>query len=85
MQCKNCTKNFIIADEDRKFYAKLGVPNPTYCSDCRTQRRMAYRNERNLYPRQCEACQKNILSMYSSDKPFPVYCRDCWRSDKWDA
>jgi len=22
--------------------------------------------------------------MYSSDKPYPVYCPDCWFSDKWD-
>lgn len=23
--------------------------------------------------------------MYSPDKPFPIYCPDCWWSDKWDA
>ena len=23
--------------------------------------------------------------MYSPDKPFPVYCKDCWWSDKWNA
>jgi len=23
--------------------------------------------------------------MYSEDKPFPIYCPDCWWSDKWDA
>lgn len=23
--------------------------------------------------------------MYSKDKPFPVYCPDCWWGDKWDA
>lgn len=23
--------------------------------------------------------------MYSEDKPFPIYCPDCWWSDKWDG
>jgi len=30
-------------------------------------------------------CKKEILSMYSTDKPFPVYCPDCWWGDKWQA
>lgn len=23
--------------------------------------------------------------MYSSDKPYPIYCRDCWWGDEWNA
>ncbi len=29
-------------------------------------------------------CQNTIISIYSSDKPFPVYCKDCFLSDKFD-
>tara|TARA_Y100000310_G_scaffold278998_1_gene297864 strand:- start:2307 stop:3878 length:1572 start_codon:yes stop_codon:yes gene_type:complete len=25
-----------------------------------------------------------MLAMYGPEKPFPVYCKDCWWSDKWD-
>lgn len=28
---------------------------------------------------------KQIVSVYSTDKPLTVYCADCWYSDKWDA
>jgi hypothetical protein len=46
---------------------------------------MAWRNERHLYHRQCDACQKNILSVYPAGTPFPVYERSCWWADQWDA
>lgn len=83
--CKNCTKDFTISPQDSKYYKKLNVPEPTFCPMCRQQRRFAIRNERNLYKRTCDLCKKNIVSMYSTDKPFPVYCPDCWWSDKWEG
>jgi hypothetical protein len=30
-------------------------------------------------------CQKYIIAMFPSGTPFPVYCQECWFSDKWDA
>ena len=60
--CKNCNSNFEITDEDLKFYEKVSpefngkkclIPAPTLCSDCRQQRRLSFRNERNLYKREC--------------------------------
>ncbi len=26
-----------------------------------------------------------MIAIYDQDAPFPVYCRDCWLSDKWDV
>ncbi len=83
--CQNCKAPFIIDAEDFSFYEKMKVPAPTFCPDCRRQRRLLWRNERSLYQRQCELCGKNIISMYSPDKPYSVYCTECWWSDKWDA
>ena len=83
--CQNCKKDFIIEPDDLDFYQKIKVPLPTFCSECRLQRRLMVRNERNMYHRECGLCKKSIISMYSADKPFPVYCSPCWWSDKWDA
>lgn len=83
--CKNCNQNFTVYPEDSKFYGNLSLPEPTHCPDCRAQRRMAWRNERNLYPDKCQLCGKNILSVYQLDKGFTIYCSDCWNSDKWEA
>ncbi|MBU1018965.1 hypothetical protein KJ764_03280 [Patescibacteria group bacterium] len=82
--CKNCSRNFEIADSDQAFYQKIQVPKPTHCPTCRFQRRLANRNERCLFKRKCDMCQKEVVSTFNSDAPFPVYCPECWWSDKWD-
>lgn len=48
------------------------------------QRRLAYRNERTLYKRICDLCQKDTISIYPAKTPFPVYCHKCWWGDGWD-
>jgi hypothetical protein len=47
---------------------------------------MSFRNERTLYKRKCNAPGHNedIISVYSSDKPFTVYDDRYWWSDAWD-
>ncbi|MCR4328223.1 MAG: hypothetical protein NUV53_01765 [Patescibacteria group bacterium] len=42
-------------------------------------------NHRTLYRRKCNLCNKSIISIYSAEAPFPVYCPDCYWSDKWDS
>ena len=82
--CQNCKKDFIIEPDDFKFYEKLKVPAPGFCHECRLQRKLVWRNERSLYKRNCALCNKVVISVFSSDKPFPIYCHDCYRSDAWD-
>ena len=84
-QCLQCNDHFIIAPADFVFYEKIKVPAPTWCPDCRLQRRLSFCNERNLYSRDCSLCSTHIVSMYPKDTPFPVYCLPCYRSDNWDA
>ena len=83
-QCTNCHKAFTIKSEDIEFYKKIQVPEPTHCPDCRIQRRLVLRNELSLYEDKCDLCNKNIISLYSEDKPYTIYCYDCFYSDKWD-
>lgn len=83
--CQNCKEQFAIEPADFEFYKKINVPPPTFCPDCRRQRRLAVRNERTLYPRNCDLCKKSMIAMYPKDSVFTVYCIDCWWSDKWDA
>jgi hypothetical protein len=82
--CQNCKKEFMIDSEDFKFYERTKVPTPTFCHDCRAQRRFVWRNERTLYKRKCDLCKKNIIGLYPENTPFPVYCYECWYGDAWD-
>lgn len=82
--CQNCHKDFIIEPDDFSFYEKIKVPPPTWCPECRQQRRYAWRNERTLYRRNCDLCGKSTVTIYSPNKELKVYCLSCWWSDKWD-
>lgn len=93
MQCNQCHKTFNIPTSDLDFLEKITpvineqkfpLPQPKLCVECRRQRRLAFRNERNLYNRKCSLCQTNIVSIYSPDKHKLVYCPPCFWSDNWD-
>jgi len=83
--CQSCKKDFTIEPDDFGFYEKIKVPLPTWCPKCRQQRRYAWRNERTLYRRNCGLCGKSAVTIYSANKPYKVYCNECWWGDGWDA
>ena len=83
--CQSCKSQFTIELEDFDFYKKISVPPPTWCSECRSRRRHAWRNERVLYRRNCDLCGKSTVTIYSPNKLFKVYCPPCWWSDKWNG
>lgn len=83
--CKNCGVSFEITNDDFAFYKKMDVPTPTFCPDCRQQRRLARRNEKNLYLRTCDMCKNKVVSIYPDGCGFLAYCANCWWSDKWNS
>ena len=83
--CQTCKKEFVIRKEDLIFYDQIKVPTPLHCPDCRAARRLAFRNERTLYRRECDLCKKDGISLYTKGTLFPVYCHQCWWGDGWDA
>ncbi len=82
--CRNCTGSFTIEPDDAAFYARIDVPLPTLCPECRFKRRAVWRNETTLYNRACGLCNAPVISMYNPKSPYVVYCNTCWISDKWD-
>ncbi len=92
--CTHCSEQFAITDMDADFLTRLApmiagqrfdLPFPTHCPKCRKIRRYAWRNEKNIYKRKCDATGKDIISLFSPDAPCPVYESDYWYSDRWDA
>lgn len=82
--CKTCVKEFVIRDEDLVFYEQMKTVPPLYCPECRMARRLLFRNERVLYKRPCNLCKKDMVTLYSPESPYKVYCSKCWWSDGWD-
>src|SRR3989344_6927620 len=83
--CQNCKSSFVIEPDDFGFYEKMDVLPPTWCPECRAQLRLSFRNERFFYRRICDKCKKEAISMFSANKPYPVWCYDCWWSDDFPA
>lgn len=83
--CQNCHNDFAIEPQDFQFYEKIGVTSPTFCPDCRFERRLLFWNVINLYRRPCDLCHSFNISVYPPEAPYTVYCPACWWSDKWDA
>ncbi|HQH27459.1 MAG TPA: hypothetical protein PLP17_08695, partial [Oligoflexia bacterium] len=83
--CSGCGEPFTLDDADFEFYRRLEVPAPRNCPQCRLLRRLAERNTRRLYYRQCSKTGKRILSQYHHEQPFPVYAAEDWWGDSWDA
>ena len=83
--CQSCKKNFTIEPEDFNFYEKMKVPPPTFCPDCRFQRRMTWRNDWHLFKKKDAHSGEKIFSFIPEESPVKIYDRDYWISDKWDS
>ena len=83
-QCQNCKKDFTIGPDDMIFLNKFKITAPNFCHECRLQRKLTWRNERTLYKRNCTLCDTTIISVFSTDKPFPVYCYSCYHGTGWN-
>jgi hypothetical protein len=92
--CQNCKRDFTIEPVDFAFYEKISakggsasggkVPPPTFCPECRSQRRMMWRNERSFHKRACGLTGKNMISCFSEESGITVYENKSWFSDQWD-
>lgn len=83
--CQNCKSQFTMEPRDFEFYEKMKVPEPTFCPECRTIRRLAFRNESKLFKRKDDFTGEEIFSMHPQNAPIKVFNNDVWWSDKWDA
>lgn len=91
--CEISWTKFPIYQSDINFYKKISptfawetfaIPAPTLCPEERKRRRLAFRNERSLYKRKCDATNRDIISMYKPDDEVTVYDNDIRRSDSRD-
>jgi len=82
--CQNCKNQFPIEPDDIAFYEQMQVPPPTFCPDCRLQRRLAFRNEHFLYKVKSGFSGKEIFSMHPPESGLNVFENEIWYSDQWD-
>ena len=84
--CQNCKNEFTIEPEDFNFYKKIKVPPPTFCPECRTVRRLCWRNEMSLFHRKCDVPghEEMLISFLPLEEKLTVYDSNAWWGDSWD-
>ena len=83
--CQNCKKDFVIEPDDFSFYEKMKVPPPTFCPQCRFQRRIAYRNDKKLFKVKDAFTGKEIFSLWPEEGGKKVISQEEWYGDSWYA
>lgn len=90
--CPITHQSFTISDSQLAFYESISptfagvrfpIPHPHISPTASEQQRMAFRNERSLYKRKCDATGKDMISMHHPDKPYTIYSPEVWWSDDW--
>lgn len=85
--CQVCKTDFRIDPQDLMFLQSFKAPAPRLCPDCMLVQRLAFRNERTIYKRKCDAPghTEEMLSCYAPGVDVPVYDIKFWFGDGWDA
>ncbi|PIR86934.1 MAG: hypothetical protein COU11_02875 [Candidatus Harrisonbacteria bacterium CG10_big_fil_rev_8_21_14_0_10_49_15] len=83
-QCQNCKQNFSIEPEDFEFYEMMQVPPPTFCPQCRFQRRFSFYNQFQLFRKEDAHTGNEIFSTFPAQAPIKIYENEYWYSDSWD-
>ena len=83
--CQNCKNDFTIEPDDFSFYEKIKVPPPTFCPECRAQRRFAFRNERKLFKVKDYFNGETIFSLCPEESGKRVVSQEEWFSDVWNG
>lgn len=80
--CFICGDHFTIVPAEIEFYRKMKITWPVYCPNCRADQRWKLRPERKMYKRICDSCKKSLISTYTADSKFVVYCLKCWHENQ---
>jgi hypothetical protein len=78
LECETTGKAYKIIPQELNFYRKMGLPIPKSCPDQRHLDRIALRNPRKLWDKNCMKCNCDIKTTYSPEMKEIVYCEECY-------
>lgn len=81
LNCEITNKNFRIIPQELEFYRMMKLPLPRKCPDQRHLERLALRNPRKLWKRQCQKCGAALETTYALDRPETIYCEKCYLAE----
>ncbi len=97
LKCVDCSNDFVFTSGEQEFYAQKGFTNaPTRCPSCRAARKASrdggssyssgggggFGGQRQMYPAVCAQCGKQTEVPFQPRGDKPVYCSDCYKTQK---
>lgn len=79
LSCSCCGRNYKIIEQEYAFYTRNNIPLARACFECRRSARMAQRNPRELWGRECSECSSPIKTNFSPERAEQVVCESCYR------
>ena len=84
--CVDCGQDFVHSADDQARYAERGFANePKRCRECREKRKSEGGHggrQREVYEATCAECGAATTVPFKPTQGRPVYCRDCYRSQR---
>ena len=97
LTCRDCGQSFVFTAGEQEFFASKGFTNePGRCTECRASRSRGRsdsyssgggyeRREREMFPATCSACGKATEVPFQPRADRPVYCSDCYATQRRDS
>jgi CxxC-x17-CxxC domain-containing protein len=97
LTCRDCGQSFTFTAGEQEFFAQKGFTNePSRCPDCRASRKRSNdsygggyssgggyeRREREMFPAVCSSCGKDTQVPFQPRADKPVYCSDCFATQR---
>jgi len=80
--CRDCGNEFTFTAGEQEFYAEKGFENePTRCKDCRSAKKAAGREKRELHTAICAQCGQEAKVPFIPRDDRPVYCSECFSNN----
>ena len=81
--CKDCGQEFVFTAGEQEFYAEKGFQKePQRCKECRTKKKTALREGREMYTAVCAECGKEAKVPFVPKNDRPIYCSECFALHK---
>ncbi len=89
LTCRECGLQFPFTASEQEFFAQKGYTNePGRCPTCRDARKADRnvgfngRRDREMFPATCARCGKSTQVPFQPRGDRPVYCSDCYSTQR---
>jgi len=85
LTCVDCSAPFVFTAGEQEFYNSRNLSAPQRCKECREKRKAARgggAGDRPMFDAVCSTCGKDCQVPFQPNGNKPVYCRDCFSSQR---